>query len=144
MRRLRLTGSDVFGGWYADSESTAAWNFSTLVTANLTLYAKWIAAADAYTVRFAADNGSAVPDVIFLADKITTKAGYVFEAWYKDANYYPPSKWTLGDFTLDNNTLSVNGSSSTYTKATTTKTPNIRHTSKIFYTPVILEQRPIR
>ncbi|MCL2517938.1 MAG: InlB B-repeat-containing protein [Oscillospiraceae bacterium] len=33
----------TFAGWYADSGLTAAYNFDTAVTANLTLYAKWTA-----------------------------------------------------------------------------------------------------
>ena len=31
----------TFGGWYTDPECTAAYDFSTPVTGNLTLYAKW-------------------------------------------------------------------------------------------------------
>lgn len=34
-------GSDTFGGWYSDSGLTTAYNFSTPVTADITLYAKW-------------------------------------------------------------------------------------------------------
>ena len=30
-----------FNGWYKDKECTEAWNYSTRVTKNLTLYAKW-------------------------------------------------------------------------------------------------------
>lgn len=31
----------TFGGWYSDAELTTAYDFSTPVTANITLYAKW-------------------------------------------------------------------------------------------------------
>ena len=31
----------IFGGWYSDEDLTEAYNFSTKVTANITLYAKW-------------------------------------------------------------------------------------------------------
>ena len=31
----------IFGGWYKDAACTAAWSFSTPVSGNLTLYAKW-------------------------------------------------------------------------------------------------------
>ena len=32
----------VFRGWYSDSEFKKAWSFTTAVTGNMTLYAKWI------------------------------------------------------------------------------------------------------
>lgn len=31
-----------FRGWYADKECTEAWNYSTVVTKSMTLYAKWV------------------------------------------------------------------------------------------------------
>jgi uncharacterized repeat protein (TIGR02543 family) len=53
----------VFGDWRADSGLTAQWNFATPVTADMTLYARWIAAANAYTIRFNTNGGSAIPDI---------------------------------------------------------------------------------
>lgn len=34
-------GMDTFDGWYSDAELTQSYDFSTPVTANITLYAKW-------------------------------------------------------------------------------------------------------
>lgn len=34
----------IFGGWYTDAECTSAFNFTTAITAAITLYAKWIPA----------------------------------------------------------------------------------------------------
>jgi uncharacterized repeat protein (TIGR02543 family) len=35
----------TFGGWYTDAESTVAYDFATPVTANITLYARWVPVA---------------------------------------------------------------------------------------------------
>jgi len=83
----------AFGGWL---KGTAAFNFTTKVTADLTLTAKWTAAT--YTVTFDSQGGTAKT-----AAKVTygnkaakptdpTKAGYKFNGW------------TLGGASYDFNT----------------------------------------
>ena len=50
----------TFGGWYTDSACTNAWSFSTAITSNKTLYAKWT--PNAYTITYngnSATSGSA-------------------------------------------------------------------------------------
>ena len=37
----RFSDKHGFRGWYKDKECTEAWNFSTVVTKSMTLYAKW-------------------------------------------------------------------------------------------------------
>lgn len=75
-----------FDGWYTDSKCTKAYNFSTKVTANTTLYAKWL---KKYTVKFNGNGGS----VKTTSKKVTyskkygtlpspTRKGYSFSGWY--------------------------------------------------------------
>jgi uncharacterized repeat protein (TIGR02543 family) len=90
----------VFDGWYTEAGCTTAWNFDNdTVSANITLYAKWITA---YTVTFDSQGGSDV-DSQSVGDgrKVTqpaapTRDGYVFVNWYKEAVYT-----TLWDFDAD-------------------------------------------
>lgn len=77
----------TFAGWYKNSMLTTAWNFETdLVTANVTLYAKW--AINTFTVTFESNGGSTVtPKTVNYNTSITaptapTKAGYKFAGWY--------------------------------------------------------------
>ncbi|MGN1044521.1 MAG: leucine-rich repeat protein, partial [Candidatus Methanomethylophilaceae archaeon] len=49
----------IIEGWYTDSSKTVLYDFSAPVTANFTLYAKWIADDSAMvTVDFSGDNGT--------------------------------------------------------------------------------------
>ena len=83
----------VFTGWYTDSACTAAYNFSTPVTGNISLYAGWKEAPPAtYTVTFNA-NGHGVSPASQTVTKGNTAAepedliavGYEFTGWYTDA-----------------------------------------------------------
>ncbi|GAP71556.1 bacterial Ig-like domain [Candidatus Symbiothrix dinenymphae] len=83
-------GGFTFGGWYKEAGCTSQWNFATdVVTANLTLYAKWL---NHYTVTFNTDGGTAVAAFTDVVDGSTitapaapTKSGSTFVAWYKEA-----------------------------------------------------------
>ena len=49
----------TFAGWFSDSALTSAFSFSTAITKDITLYAKWIdASVPTYTVTFSVDGGS--------------------------------------------------------------------------------------
>jgi uncharacterized repeat protein (TIGR02543 family) len=80
-----------FGGWYTDAACTAAYNFATPVTANLTLYAKWNAVPGNYTVTFNSNGGSAVAAQSVVSGATAakpadpTKDGFSFGGWYTDA-----------------------------------------------------------
>jgi uncharacterized repeat protein (TIGR02543 family) len=83
----------TFGGWYKEAALTTAWSFTTdVVTANITLYAKWTeAVVVTHTVTFNANNGSAVTSATVTAgNKVSaptptpTKSGYTFGGWYRD------------------------------------------------------------
>jgi uncharacterized repeat protein (TIGR02543 family) len=74
----------TFDGWYIDKECTDKYNFSTLVTDSLTLYAKWkpcpiinlMINGNLFNTTNNVDN-PIVP--IFIE---SPKAGYVFDKWY--------------------------------------------------------------
>jgi uncharacterized repeat protein (TIGR02543 family) len=82
----------TFGGWYKEAALTSQWNFAAdTVTADMTLYAKWTAAAT-YTVTFNADGGTPVPGNqtithggLVSAPGAITRTGYYFGGWYKEA-----------------------------------------------------------
>ncbi|MBE6136797.1 MAG: hypothetical protein E7176_00170 [Erysipelotrichaceae bacterium] len=55
----------TFGGWYTDAEYKTVFNFDTKLTANTTLYAKWVeVAATTYTVQFYVGDTQFGDDVI--------------------------------------------------------------------------------
>ncbi|MFF3021304.1 InlB B-repeat-containing protein [Gottfriedia sp. NPDC057948] len=79
----------TFVGWYKDAEGKEAWNFATdKVTDNTILYAKW--SINSYTVHFDSNGGSQVADKATdyntgITAPTTTRTGYTFVGWYKDA-----------------------------------------------------------
>ena len=89
-----IKGSVLFGGWYSDNQCTIAYNFSSPVTANITLYARWVPpAADQYTVSFNSNGGSKVDNQDVYeggspfrpVDPI--RDGYAFDNWYTDSSF---------------------------------------------------------
>ena len=82
----------TFQGWYKDVALTDQWDFATdTVIDNITLYAKWKADTDTYTVTFESNGGTAVAaitDVVYdttiTAPTAPTKSGYTFQGWYKE------------------------------------------------------------
>lgn len=98
----------TFDGWYTDQNYTTQYDFSTPVTGNLTLYAKWNPVT--YTVTFNSNGGSAVPDAevkegfqVAAPGVTPTRPGYTFDGWYTDQNYtaqYDFSTPVTGNLTL--------------------------------------------
>lgn len=83
----------TFKGWYTDSALTKEYDFKTVVTGNLTLYAKWEKVeetATKVTVTFNSNGGSEVASqTVDEGAKVTkpgdpTKDGYTFGGWYTD------------------------------------------------------------
>lgn len=88
----------TFDGWFKEEGCTTAWNFDTdTVTSDTTLYAKWTAASETFTITFNA-NGGVLPTggeeatMTTGADgKLTaeppeaTRTGYTFAGWYTQA-----------------------------------------------------------
>ena len=89
-----------FAGWYRNSTLTSPWDFSTVMTSDMTLYAKWV--VDGYTVTFNSNEGSSVVSQTVRAGDLVTKPSnpksryYAFAGWYKDS-----SLTTLWDFDND-------------------------------------------
>ena len=80
----------VFAGWFTDSELTTAYNFDTPVTADITLYARWIAPAKlTLNLNYGGAPDATVldvePSVAITAPKNPSRVGYYFGGWYKEA-----------------------------------------------------------
>ena len=81
------TSGFVFDGWYTNQSCTNAFDFSTPITANTTLYAKWVQAltvtfdlnghGDSFTQEVVSGGKASVPST-------PVSAGYVFVGWYSD------------------------------------------------------------
>ncbi|TYP78233.1 InlB B-repeat-containing protein [Paenibacillus methanolicus] len=88
----------TFGGWYADSELTMHFAFTTAITSDTTLYAKWT--VNAYTVSFESDGGSQMGSQtvnygeLAKAPQTPTKAGHAFGGWYADSEWTTPFAFT--------------------------------------------------
>ena len=94
-------------GWYTDKDCTTAYDFSSKVTGDITLYAKWN--INSYTVSFDSNGGSSVA-----AQSVTyntavpkpadpSKTGFTFAGWFTDKdgkNAYDFSSKVTGDITL--------------------------------------------
>ena len=89
-----------FEGWFIGD---TAYDFSSEVTANITLKAKWY---KAYTITFESNGGSNVDPIKVKegtsaqAPKIPTRTGYSFLAWYLDGKAYDFSTTVTSDITL--------------------------------------------
>jgi uncharacterized repeat protein (TIGR02543 family) len=110
----------AFGGWYTDEELTEPYMFTTVVTGNVTLYAKWT--INVYTMSFESNGGSAVEattvehgDTVE-APEAPTRTGYAFGGWYTDEELTEPYVFTTA----------VTGNVTLYAKwsAQVTETPN--------------------
>ncbi|MBQ2896937.1 MAG: InlB B-repeat-containing protein [Clostridia bacterium] len=99
-----------FKGWYTDSKLKTAYDFESIITADITLYAAWTATATGgggggvyippstedpepatYTVTFKFNNGDADATQTVTQGSLLTKPAdptkqfYVFEDWYTDS-----------------------------------------------------------
>ena len=82
----------TFKGWFTDEALTQEYDFSSPVTENIDLYAKWTENANRskYTVTFNSNGGTAVPaQTVLSGDKVTVpmepqKDGQVFSGWFTD------------------------------------------------------------
>ena len=80
---------NVFGGWYADSEFAAEFDFSAAIEADTTIYAKWIPSWTV-TLNLNYEGAPAATDVyvakggVMAAPKNPARVGYFFGGWYND------------------------------------------------------------
>lgn len=94
----------IFAGWYTNSGLTTAFDFSTSVTSNITLYAKWIPKAIKTKVNGAWNSGTPLVKVNNTwkdVDKVFVKVDGV---WQPVINNTQPSIVKCAEFsTTDNN-----------------------------------------
>ncbi len=122
----------VFGGWYTDQDCKNMYNFTTAVTGNITLYAKWTELPSAsYSVSFNANGHGTAPNpqTVKSGEKVSkptdpTATGYVFGGWFTDtqcttaynfndavsSNLQLYAKWTAIRYTVK---FDANGGSGT-------------------------------
>ena len=79
--------SYAFGGWYQDAACKQKFNFSTKITGDITLYAKW---DEAYTLTFHTNGGNTIKSInaakgstVDLAKYKPSRSGYYFVGWYR-------------------------------------------------------------
>lgn len=77
----------AFGGWYQDPACKQKFNFSTKITGDITLYAKW---DEAYTLTFHTNGGNTIKSInaakgstVDLAKYKPSRSGYYFVGWYR-------------------------------------------------------------
>ena len=96
-----------FGGWYNDSSLTTEFDFTSIISGNVTIYAKWN--INSYSVTFDSKGGTEIDSqTINYNEKITKptdpeKDGYTFGGWYTSSYYltaYDFSKGVTGDLKL--------------------------------------------
>ena len=81
----------TFAGWFTDAGFTQPFDWNAAVTANHTLYAKWVDADTKVTITFNTNGGSNVsPQTVNVNTKVTqpaapTKEGFTFKGWYANA-----------------------------------------------------------
>ena len=125
----------AFGGWWTENTyehkvfKTTAVAHAAQTNTEHTLYAKWLAASEAFTVKFVTGNGTSLADIYVEEGEaygdlpVLTKTGYAFGGWFTQedgageevtaqtkagtagttATIY--AKWTAGETTV---TLSAN------------------------------------
>lgn len=77
----------AFGGWYQDAACKQKFSFSTKITGDITLYAKW---DEAYTLKFHTNGGNTIKSInaakgstVDLAKYKPSRSGYYFVGWYR-------------------------------------------------------------
>jgi uncharacterized repeat protein (TIGR02543 family) len=92
----------VFAGWFTDNGTFAKpYDFSTVATSDIQLFAKWI---PAYSLSFNTDGGTTVPTQNITQDDGTkigarpsdpTKSGYIFQGWFTDDTFKTEFDFTV-------------------------------------------------
>lgn len=150
------TGYD-FVNWYTTSALTTIYNFSSTVTSNLSLYAKW--QAKTYTVTFNGNgSGSNSTKTVTYGSTVSapsspSRTGYTFKGWYTDSagtTAYDFSTAVTGNLTLYAKwaaqcKISYNGQFSCYVDAGSTYTvtqgkPSKKLAVKVIFTLVYTSQ----
>lgn len=98
-----------FAGWYTDKDLTSVYDFTSPVTKDIILYAKWEPVEVKVTVSYESNGGSTVASqelvqgTVATKPQVPTKSGYTFAGWYTDSaltNSYDFSKAVTEDLVL--------------------------------------------
>lgn len=99
-----------FVGWYTDASLTKKYNFSTPVTQDMTLYAKWKdngTCKETYRVKFDSNGGTSVATQrVDEGDRATEprdprRSGYTFLGWYLNGRKFSFNTRIYEDITLE-------------------------------------------
>ena len=99
-----------FVGWYTDASLTKKYNFSTPVTRDMTLYAKWKdngTCKETYRVKFDSNGGTSVATQrVDEGDRATEprdprRSGYTFLGWYLNGRKFSFNTRIYEDITLE-------------------------------------------
>ena len=112
----------TFLGWFTDEKCTDAYDFSTVLTSDITLYAGW--KINQYTITFDTAGGTEIASITqdyqtkIEIPENPTRTGYTFVKWDKEIPSYMPAgnvkitaSWQVNTYTITY--LSYNGSSFT-------------------------------
>ena len=132
----------TFGGWYKEAACNNAFNFSTPITGNITLYAKWTKVAGdpvpatKYTITYVLNGGKldgktgtvtvSVEDGATITLPKPTRSGYTFDYW-EGSRYEAGASYTVtGDHTFTAQ-WKANSTTGTDGKDTSPKTGDESH-----------------
>ncbi len=99
-----------FVGWYTNASLTKKYDFSTPVTSDMTLYAKWEdngTCRETYRVKFDSNGGTSVATQrVDEGDRATeprdpTRSGYTFLGWYLNGRRFSFNTRIYEDITLE-------------------------------------------
>jgi uncharacterized repeat protein (TIGR02543 family) len=99
-----VRGPDRFDGWYSSLTDTP-WNFDSLLTGSITLYARW---TSIWSVTFDSREGGPVPKIEGIVDGDTivepaapTRANNTFAGWHSDTAYTSPWDFAVNTVTAN-------------------------------------------
>lgn len=108
----------TFDGWYTDANGNNPFDFDTLITTDITLFAKWT--PKSYKVTFKTDKDTPYHEQNVAYKNFATKpsapgkTGYIFDGWYEDEDCHDAfnfgtaitgditlyAKWTVNTYTV--------------------------------------------
>ena len=128
-----------FIGWYTDKALTKRFNFSTPITSDMTLYAKWRddgSCKETYTVKFDSNGGTRVSSqnveegARAYEPNEPTRRGYTFLGWYLNDRKFNFNTRIYEDITLEAEWEKDEVKYNTYCKIETETHYSISYTTK--------------
>ncbi|MCR5564439.1 MAG: InlB B-repeat-containing protein [Gammaproteobacteria bacterium] len=109
-----IRGTDVFNGWYTEATYDNLFDFNTIVTSPITLYAKFSAKTlDNVTITFNTHGGNVIPSIEIPKNSLLKESdvptpvrdGLSFYAWYTDTSYSSSTELDLSKIVSSDLTL---------------------------------------